>query len=102
VATANAAPSASPRATTFLASRSARVSDLAGTVTPHVARLATLEAVAGGSRSSTLRKALLAVFYHAVEVAADHHIVEACLMNRAPLPQGWRCGLRWHPRGCRS
>jgi hypothetical protein len=81
-----------PHTTTIPASRPARVSDLAGIVTRYVARLATVEEVVGGSRSSALYKALLAVFHDVVEVAIDRHIVEACLMKRAPLQQGWRRG----------
>jgi hypothetical protein len=86
VATDGAMPPAGLRASTASASRSARVSNLAGTVTRYVALLATAEATAGESRGSTLCKAPLTVFHHAVEVAIGRHVVEAGFLERAPPP----------------
>jgi hypothetical protein len=68
--------------------RSFQEMDLAGAVARPLASLATLVTAVGHPLGCTLRKALPVDLHETFDVATSCDIVEACFMQRAPLPRG--------------
>jgi hypothetical protein len=68
------------------AAQSSRRMDLAGAAMRLVACLATLVTAVIHPHSRTLRKAFPADLHQVSDVATSHDDVEACFMQRAPLP----------------